>query len=56
MFYVLYPIGIGAEWRLMYRSAEPAGRISGALPWLWYFLLGLYGPGECCFFFTFGCM
>ncbi|KAL1612779.1 hypothetical protein SLS60_001008 [Paraconiothyrium brasiliense] len=46
MFYPLYPIGIGAEWWLMYRSIEPAGKVSPILPYVWYFLLALYLPGE----------
>ncbi|KAF3037473.1 hypothetical protein E8E12_003391 [Didymella heteroderae] len=46
MFYPLYPIGIGAEWWLMYRSVEPVGRISPILPPVFYFLLALYVPGA----------
>lgn len=46
MFYPLYPVGIGAEWWLMWRSVGPAGRVSGVLGGVFYFLLGLYGPGE----------
>ncbi|KAF3008417.1 hypothetical protein E8E13_001984 [Curvularia kusanoi] len=46
MFYMLYPIGIGAEWWLMYRSIEPLGRISSLLPPVFYFLLALYVPGA----------
>jgi very-long-chain (3R)-3-hydroxyacyl-CoA dehydratase len=45
MFYVLYPIGIGAEWWLMYRSIEPVGKLSTVLPPVFYFLLALYIPG-----------
>ena len=45
MFYALYPIGIGAEWWLMYRSIEPVGEISAVLPPVFYFLLALYMPG-----------
>lgn len=45
MFYVLYPIGIGAEWWLMYRSIEPVGKLSPVLPSVFYFLLALYVPG-----------
>lgn len=48
MFYVLYPVGIGAEWWLFYQAIEPAREISGALPTVFYFLLGLYVPGELC--------
>ncbi|OAG00762.1 tyrosine phosphatase-like protein [Paraphaeosphaeria sporulosa] len=46
MFYPLYPIGIGAEWWLMYRSVGPVGRVNAALPYMWYFLLALYVPGA----------
>ncbi|KAK0384691.1 hypothetical protein NLU13_7169 [Sarocladium strictum] len=46
MFFVLYPVGISAEWWLMYRSIEPSGQVT---PWLrpvFYFLLALYVPGT----------
>lgn len=46
MFYPLYPIGIGAEWWLMYRSVEPVGDISPLLKGVWWFLLALYVPGR----------
>ncbi|KAL5380238.1 hypothetical protein PMIN02_010697 [Paraphaeosphaeria minitans] len=46
MFYPLYPIGIGAEWWLMYRSVGPVGRVNATLPYVWYFLLALYVPGA----------
>lgn len=46
MFYPLYPIGIGAEWWLLYRAAEPAGKINGAIPPFFYFCLLLYVPGK----------
>ena len=46
MFIPLYPIGIGAEWWLMYRSIEHVGKISPALAYFFYFLLALYVPGE----------
>lgn len=45
MFFVLYPVGISAEWWLMYRSIKPSGQVT---PWLrpvFYFLLALYVPG-----------
>ena len=48
MFYVLYPVGIGAEWWLMYRSVEPVGKISPLLAGFFYFLLALYVPGKFC--------
>lgn len=59
MFYVLYPVGIGAEWWLMFRAVRPAGEVSWVLGWVFWFLLGLYGPGMCIvfsflfFFFSF---
>lgn len=46
MFYVLYPIGICAEWWLMYCSIQPAGRVTTWLRPLFYFLLALYVPGQ----------
>ncbi|KAF2629462.1 PTPLA-domain-containing protein [Macroventuria anomochaeta] len=46
MFYPLYPIGIGAEWWLMYKSIGPVGKISPLLPPVFYFLLALYAPGA----------
>jgi very-long-chain (3R)-3-hydroxyacyl-CoA dehydratase len=46
MFYPLYPIGIGAEWWLMYRSIEAVGQVSPVLPPVFYFLLALYVPGA----------
>lgn len=47
MFYPLYPIGIGAEWWLMYKSIGPVGEVSSVLPPVFYFLLALYVPGMC---------
>lgn len=46
MFIPLYPMGIGAEWWLMYKSVDPVGKISPVLAWFFYFLLALYVPGE----------
>lgn len=46
MFFVLYPVGIGAEWWLMYRAIESAGVMSSVLPPVFYFLLALYVPGK----------
>jgi hypothetical protein len=46
MFYILYPLGIGAEWWLMYLAIEPLSHISSFLPPNFYFLLALYGPGT----------
>jgi very-long-chain (3R)-3-hydroxyacyl-CoA dehydratase len=46
MFLVLYPVGIGAEWWLMYRAIAPARAWSWVLPPMLYVLLALYVPGE----------
>ncbi|KAH9867976.1 hypothetical protein IAQ61_007282 [Plenodomus lingam] len=46
MFYILYPIGIGAEWWLFYMAVEPGRKINGLIPPVFYFLLALYGPGS----------
>lgn len=46
MFYILYPIGIGAEWWLMYRAIGPGGEINSLIPPFFYFLLALYVPGK----------
>jgi very-long-chain (3R)-3-hydroxyacyl-CoA dehydratase len=46
MFYPLYPIGIGAEWWLLYRAIEPAGKINAALSPFFWFCLMLYIPGK----------
>lgn len=47
MFYVLYPLGIGAEWWLFYLAVEPGREVSGWVPPVFYFLLALYVPGKC---------
>lgn len=46
MFFPLYPIGIGAEWWLMYQSVGPVGDVSRVLAGVFYFLLALYVPGK----------
>jgi very-long-chain (3R)-3-hydroxyacyl-CoA dehydratase len=46
MFYPLYPIGIGAEWWLLYRAIEPAAKVHGVIPPIFYFCLLLYIPGK----------
>jgi hypothetical protein len=48
MFYPLYPIGIGAEWWLLYRAIAPGGKISPVIPPIFYFCLLLYIPGMDC--------
>ncbi|EMF10515.1 PTPLA-domain-containing protein [Sphaerulina musiva SO2202] len=53
MFYVLYPVGIGAEWWLMFRAVRPAGEVSWVLGWVFWFLLGLYGPVGAYMMFTY---
>lgn len=42
----------------MFRAVRPAGEVSWVLGWVFWFLLGLYGPGMCIvfsfpFFFVF---
>ena len=44
MFYPLYPIGISAEWWLMYRSISPAGRISTVIPPIFLLLPDVVHP------------
>lgn len=46
MFYPLYPIGIGAEWWLLYRAIAPGAEISAIIPPIFYFCLMLYIPGK----------
>lgn len=43
LFFVLYPVGIGAEWWLMFSAARVSGTIAAAV---YYFCLLLYVPGE----------
>jgi len=45
MFYPLYPVGIGAEWWLLYRSIAPGAKVSPVIPLVFYFCLMLYIPG-----------
>ncbi|KNG48133.1 PTPLA-domain-containing protein [Stemphylium lycopersici] len=45
MFYPLYPIGIGAEWWLLYRAIAPGAKVSPVIPPILYFCLLLYIPG-----------
>jgi very-long-chain (3R)-3-hydroxyacyl-CoA dehydratase len=46
MFYPLYPIGIGAEWWLLCRAIDPAAKVHGVIPPIFYFCLMLYIPGK----------
>jgi very-long-chain (3R)-3-hydroxyacyl-CoA dehydratase len=46
MFYPLYPLGIGAEWWLLYRAIAPGGKRSPVIPPIFYFCLMLYIPGT----------
>lgn len=46
MFYPLYPIGIGAEWWLLYRAIAPGAEVSPVIPPIFYFCLLLYIPGK----------
>jgi very-long-chain (3R)-3-hydroxyacyl-CoA dehydratase len=43
-FIVLYPVGIGSEWWLMYKAANATVNPMGA--GVFYFCLALYVPGE----------
>lgn len=45
MFYPLYPIGIGAEWWLLYRAIKPGQEVSWIIPPIFYLCLILYVPG-----------
>ncbi|PLN80445.1 PTPLA-domain-containing protein [Aspergillus taichungensis] len=45
LFVVLYPVGIGGEWWLMFGAARAAST-GWLLEWVWYFCLALYGPGS----------
>ena len=45
LFFVLYPIGIGGEWFLMYSAAQVAGVTYSTI---YYFCLALYIPGKSC--------
>ncbi|KAL6705490.1 hypothetical protein ACN47E_006755 [Coniothyrium glycines] len=46
MFFPLYPVGIGAEWWLLYRAIRPGREVSWVIPPLFYFFLVLYIPGA----------
>ena len=43
LFLVLYPVGIGSEWWLMFQATTAATH--WAVLGLYYFFLGLYVPG-----------
>lgn len=43
LFFVLYPVGIGAEWWLMLSAARVSSATAAAV---YYFCLLLYVPGE----------
>jgi hypothetical protein len=45
-FFLLYPMGIGSEMWLVYKSVKPAGKRDERLPWLLWGVLGLYVPGK----------
>ena len=45
LFFVLYPVGIGGEWWLMYNAAN-ADTTSTPVSRVYYFCLLLYIPGE----------
>ncbi|KAL3466662.1 tyrosine phosphatase-like protein [Aspergillus heterothallicus] len=44
LFLVLYPIGIGSEWWLMYRATTVTASV--LVTGIFYFFLGLYAPGS----------
>ncbi|KAL3489099.1 tyrosine phosphatase-like protein [Aspergillus germanicus] len=44
LFLVLYPIGIGSEWWLMYRATTATTNL--LIGGIFYFFLGLYAPGS----------
>lgn len=44
MFIVLYPIGIGSEWWLMYNATTVT--TNWAVAGIFYFFLALYVPGK----------
>ncbi|KAL4884659.1 tyrosine phosphatase-like protein [Aspergillus karnatakaensis] len=44
LFIVLYPIGIGSEWWLMWKAKGVTE--DAVLRAVWWFCLGLYGPGS----------
>lgn len=46
MFFPLYPIGIGAEWWLLYRAIQPSKEVSPFIPPVFWFCLMLYVPGK----------
>jgi very-long-chain (3R)-3-hydroxyacyl-CoA dehydratase len=46
MFFPLYPVGIGAEWWLLYRAIKPSKNISAIIPPVFWFCLMLYVPGK----------
>lgn len=53
LFAVLYPIGIGSEWWLMYRAARVTE--SPVVAGVFYFCLALYAPGMLVGFFLLRC-
>ncbi|KAI9929189.1 hypothetical protein ASPWEDRAFT_168973 [Aspergillus wentii DTO 134E9] len=44
LFFVLYPIGIGGEWWMMFKAAESTS--NSTAEGIFYFCLGLYVPGA----------
>jgi very-long-chain (3R)-3-hydroxyacyl-CoA dehydratase len=44
LFVILYPVGIGSEWWLMYNATKVTGNM--AVLAVFYFFLGLYVPGK----------
>lgn len=46
-FFVLYPLGIYSECKLIYNSIPAAGFVHPALPYVLWGILGIYIPGMC---------
>lgn len=44
LFVILYPVGIGSGWWLVYKAAIVTGSMTVTA--IFYFCLGLYAPGE----------
>jgi len=44
-FYILYPLGIGSEMWLVYKSITPAGRRNPLFEYILWAILAIYVPG-----------
>ena len=45
-FYILYPLGIGSEMWLVYKSITPAGRRNQLFEYILWAILAVYFPGT----------